>query len=140
MEIAIFNEQNEEVIIAGASDDLFEDPNGLSPSGGPVIQKIMPLRAASPRWVNRGLMERTIPFTVARGHANLAQASMFRLMHAELLNYVGLIRFRARGGGETEEAWSNGVINQVGGVQIKGLTTITSYELKCGQITTAKPD
>ena len=123
-------------VIAGT--DYRESVRGFTLQGGPQVQKIMPLRASEPTWIDRGNNSAQASFEVCRLHATLADATVFILDHLTSLTYVGKITIEEDYEGAKAVRQGNGCIRQIGQPRQVGLTTFTRYELEIGNMTKPK--
>lgn len=120
------------VVIAGA--DWRESVRQLNVSGGPIIQKITPLRAAEPRWRNRGNESYAASFEVCRVHDTIPDAEIFQWEHPGQVINVGVIMITAEYDGQKRVRGGNGVLKQVGTPRLVGKSTFTRYDIEIGQI------
>lgn len=121
----------EGTVIAGR--DYRESVRGWDVSGGTVLQKVMPLRAAHPVWYERGNETQTGTFEVCRVHESIPVAAMFSLDHQRKLSKTGTITISEDYGGKRIQKKYNGAIKQVGGCRIVGCSTFIRYEIELGE-------
>ena len=124
---------SEPIILAG--NDASDSVQDFQPTGQPNIQRIMPLRATEPIWVDRGGKVTSFSFTACRKHDTIPQATMFVFDHMEEINYVGKISLECEYDGLRIAREGNGCIKQVGMPKRIGLTTYIRYEMEIGTVT-----
>jgi len=118
-------------VIAGR--DNRESVRGWDVSGGEVLQRVMPLRAANPVWHSRGNESQAITFEVCRVHESIPVAALFSVEHQRKLSKTGTITISEEYDGKRIQKKYDGVIRQVGGCRIVGCSTFIRYELELGE-------
>lgn len=129
-------EHNGIVIVEGAE---FENVQNFRITITPLVQRVQPLRAGSPRWIDRGVISKKANWTSAIEHKTIADAEAYCWAHRdEMLSPVG--PFKVTGSAEKSKnvSWANGAL-LASAARYSGRTTWVDWECEAGKTLSAKP-
>lgn len=128
-------EHNGEAIVKGTR---FETVKNFRLVVTPLIQRVMPLRARSPKFIDRGMVTEKASFTVALEHKTVADAERYCWNHRAGFSPVGPFKVTCSEGQIKNIFWAEGALYSSSATYM-GRTTFIDYECESGEILTNKP-